>query len=138
MNGNTLLYRQIHPSFVRFDQQTQDLRATSQAFYPSETDRRISVYDGDRISARDSWVHYTEVENRQSCGVMAVTTDECQRLRLPVEADGLGFPEHVSIDCSALTTRRQIETNAKRLRAAANARGWQFQPGTQVRHDCPN
>ena len=67
-------------------------------------------------------------KTRQSCGVMAVTTHECQRLRLPVEADGAGFPEHVSIDCSALTTRRQIETNAKRLRAAANARGWQFQP----------
>lgn len=124
MNDDTLLYRQIHPCFVRHDGQTRDPRATSQAFYPSEEDHKISAYDGDQISAQDSWRHYTEVENLKSCGVMAVTPVEYKQLNLPVIADGLGFPEHVFIDCSALTTRKQVENNAKRLRAAANARGW--------------
>ena len=128
MTDNTLLYHQIHPDFVQFDSQSETLRATSQAFYPSQEDKAISTYDGDQISAQDSWVHYTQVEKRKSRGVMAVTPTECKQLALPVIPDGKGFPQHVSIDCTALTTSRQLETNAKRLRSAANARGWQFGP----------
>ena len=128
MNNDTLLYRQIHSDFVQLDPQQQTLRSTSQAFYPSEEDNTISVYDGDKISASDSLDHYTQVGKLQSCGAMAVTPTECKQLDLPVIPDGKGFPEHVSIDCSVLTSRRQVESNAKRLRSAANARGWQYGP----------
>ncbi len=58
---------------------------------------------------------------------MAVTMQECHKIALPVIPDGIPFPEHVSLDCTGLSNR-QIENNAKRLRAAANARDWQFQP----------
>ena len=127
MNDDTLLYRQIHPDFVQRIAQTGVERATSQAFLPA-SDGKISVYDGDQISAANSWAHYTETLQLKSCGVTAVTPAECQQVDLPVMPDGVPFPEHVSIDCRGVASRRQIESNAKRLRAAANARGWQFRP----------
>ena len=127
MNDDTLLYRQIHPGFVQLIAQTGVERATSQAFLPA-SDGKISVYDGDQISAANSWTHYTETFCLESGGVTAVTPAECQRLNLPVQPDGVPFPEHVSIDCRGVASKRQVESNAKKLRAAANARGWQFRP----------
>ena len=127
MNDATLLYRQIHPDFVQRHPQTGAERATSLAFLPTP-DRKISVYNGDQISAANSWTHYTETLRLESDGVTAVTPAECQRLNLPVLPDGVPFPEHVSIDCRGVASRRQIRSNAKRLSAAANARGWQFRP----------
>lgn len=127
MNDDTLLYRQVHPDFVQRNPQTGVERATSQAFRPTP-DGKISMYDGDRITANASWAHYTKVLSLCSCGVMAVTPAECRRIGLPAIADGAPFPEHVSIDCRKVPSQRQIEANAKKLRAAADARGWQFRP----------
>ena len=127
MNDATLLYRQIHPDFVQRIAQTGVERATSQAFLPA-SDGKISVYDGDQISAVASWTHYTQTLRVQSSGVMAVTPAECHRLGLPTIPDGVPFPEHASIDCREVASRRQIASHAKRLRAAANARSWQFRP----------
>lgn len=126
MTDDTFLYRQIHPNFVHTNPQTGEERATSQAFRPTP-DGKISTYDGDQITAADSWTHYTQILGRRSCGVMAVTKAECQRVGLSIIPDGVPFREHISIDCRGLD-HRQIEANAKRLRAAANARGWQFRP----------
>ena len=53
MTDDTLLLRQIHPSFV------QSGRVTSQAFRPTPKDEfLLSVYDGDRIEAQASWRHF--------------------------------------------------------------------------------
>lgn len=121
MTPNTLLLRQIHPSFV------QSGRITSQAFRPTPKDeKRLSVYDGDRIQPQDSWEHYTKEQGFLSVGVMAVNRGECTAEKLTVSADGKPFPEHVTIDFSAFSNS-EIEKKAKVLRQHAQTRGWQFQ-----------
>ena len=121
MNANTLLYRQIHPTWV------QEGRATSQAFRPTpKDDYRLSVYDGDQITAEAAWNHYTL--KLPSVGVMAVTVAECQRQQLAAISDPLpGFSEHALIDFTGLTAN-QARRTARQLTRIANARGWQFRP----------
>ena len=56
MNNETLLLRQIHPSFI------QAGHITSQAFRPTPKDQnKLSVYDGDQISAEDAWQHSRQI-----------------------------------------------------------------------------
>lgn len=122
MNASTLLHRQVHPSWVLGD------RVTSQAFRPTPKDKkRLSVYDGDQITAEAAWQHYTNDLGHTSAGVLTVTVGECDNLELPVVPDPATFQEHTLIDFSAFS-RRQIETKAKTLRANANLRGWQYRP----------
>ena len=127
MNKSTLLHRQVHthPSFTQIDPKTKKKRATSQAFLPSAIDGMLSTDDGDRISAADSWVRYTNVQRLESCGVMSVSVGECANENLPVIPDGVPYPEHVSIDFNGLT-RGQTRRKSKYLRAVANARDWQY------------
>lgn len=121
MKPNTLLYRQIHPSWV------QEGRTTSQAFRPTpKDDYRLSVYDGDQITAEAAWEHYTL--KLPSVGVMAVTAAECQRQQLAVIPDPLpDFSEYALIDFTSLTVN-QVRRTARQLTGAANARGWQYRP----------
>ncbi len=120
MNANTLLYRQVHPSWI------QNGRITSQAFRPTPKDeKRLSVYDGDQITAEAAWQHYTNDLGYTSAGVLAVTVEECDNLELPVVPDPATFQAHTLIDFSAFS-RSQIETKAKILRAKADLRGWQY------------
>ena len=128
MNDATLLYRQVNPNFIRIDPHTRQERCTAQAFYPSAQDQKLSVYDGDRITAENSWRHFTNSSGLKSGGVVAVTVQDCRALELPVIPDGIPYPEHVSIDFAALRSRNQIVTKAKLLRAAADKYGWQFRP----------
>lgn len=120
MNDDSLLLRQIHPGFV------QDGRPSSQAFRPTPKDeQKLSVYDGDQITAPASWEHYTDVLQLDSCGVLAVTQSECSTLTLPVVADPDPFPEHALIDFSA-HSKSATEKKAKQLKAKAVARGWLY------------
>lgn len=120
MNDDSLLLRQIHPSFV------QDGHPSSQAFRPTPKDEsKLSVYDGDQISASASWSHYTDVLKLESSGVMAVTLVECNTLTLSVTSDPGPFPEHALIDFSA-HSKSVTEKKAKWLKARAVARGWLY------------
>ena len=120
MTPDTLLLRQIHPSFV------QDGRVTSQAFRPTPKDEhRLSVDNGDRIQAEASWQRFTSNPACSSVGVQAVTPAECQAQDLPVIEDGHPYPEHCSIDFSAFE-KKVVECKAKALRAQAAMRGWLF------------
>ena len=120
MNRTTLLLRQIHPSFV------QQGRVTSQAFRPTPKDEhRLSMYDGDQITAERSFRHYTETLRFHSTGVLGVTVTECVDLELGVDPDPVTFPEHVVVDFSGFE-RRDTEKKAKLLKAKADMRGWLF------------
>lgn len=130
MNASTLLLRQVHPDFVEQVSQTEELKPTSQAFLPSRSTKTLSVYDGEQISAERAWEHYTGSQQRRSAGVVAVTVAECHQRELPVLADGIPYPEHVSIDFSSLKSWNQISRLAKSLKRAANARGWLFRPNS--------
>ena len=124
MTDSTLLLRQIHPSFV------QAGRATSQAFRPTPKDKGLlSTYDGDQISAEDSWHHFVSKDHRKSAGVMALTVQECTREALPVRPDQEAFPEHVVIDFTEYNDN-QREKKGKQLRIYAATRGWLYQPST--------
>ena len=121
MTDDTLLLRQVNPAWI------QDGRITSQVFRPTPKDsKRLSVYDGDQISAEDAWHHYCKNPKVSSIGVMAVTVAECETLDLPVTPDPDPFPEHVVIDFDGCSNS-QIKTKAKLLTQAAEERGSQYQ-----------
>jgi len=120
MNDATLLLRQIHPSFLQND------RVTSQAFRPTPKDeKRLSVYDGDLTTPRESHHHYTQELGLSSTGVMAVSVEECRALILEVASDPQPFLEHAVIDFSRLS-EKAIKTKAKILKSRAMARGWLY------------
>jgi len=122
MIGATLLLRQIHPSFV------QDGFPTSQAFRPTPKDEsELSAYDGDRITAEASFVHYTTVWKRTSVGAMALMVDECSAETLPARPDPLDdCPEHAVIDFTGLPDK-DCYKKSKKLQSKALTRGWQHQ-----------
>lgn len=118
MNDQTLLLRQVHPAW------RQAGGITSQVFRPTTKDgSRLSVYDGDMISARAAWTHYTSVLGYRSSGVIAVSAGECRQEDLRVEPDPAPFPEHAVIEFGSLN-RQEIERKAKRLKLLAEVRGW--------------
>lgn len=120
MRPETLLLRQIHPSFI------QDGRITSQAFRPTPKDEfLLSVDDGDRVTAEASWHRFITNPARQSLGVQAVSLAECAAQELPVIEDGHPHPEHCSVDFKAFE-KKAIEKKSKLLRAQAETRGWLF------------
>jgi len=121
MNEKTLLLRQVNPSWI------QQGRITSQVFKPTPKDEsRLSAYDGDLIVAEKAWKHFTTSLGFASVGVMAVSVQECKVNELPATPDPKPFPEHVAIDFTGLGGS-QIEKKSKKLKAAAEARGWQYQ-----------
>lgn len=121
MNPATLLFRQVNPSWI------QNERVTSQAFKPTPKDgNELSVYDGDLISAQDSWQHFTD-QGMKSVGVLAVSVAETEACGLSARPDPEPFPEHAVIDFTGLGSN-QIEKAAKKLRGLAAERGFQFQP----------
>lgn len=121
MNDQTLLLRQVNPSWIQSGQ------VTSQAFKPTPKDeQQLSVYDGDQIDARNSWLHFTNELGCESAGTLAVSVAECSAYELLVEPDPTPFPEHVIIRFDGLSGN-QIEKKAKRLKACAIERGWLYE-----------
>lgn len=120
MNSETLLLRQINPSFV------QDGRVTSQAFHPTPKDEnKLSVYDGDQITPQKAWQHFIGTPNCHSVGVMAVSQGECTEQNVSVVPDGVPFPEHAYLDFSNMSNGDR-KRKAKALSAKALQRGWLF------------
>ncbi len=123
MNDNTLLLRQIHPSFI------QNGRVTSQAFTPTPKDNhQLSTYDGDQISAAAAYDHYTSQLQCRSIRVYAVQVAECRELRREVQADPEPYLEHVVIDFGERTVNAN-KTVGKALREKAVVRGWLYLAG---------
>lgn len=121
MNSETLLLRQIHPSFV------QQGRVTSQAFRPTPKDEmKLSVYDGDQMTPEEAFDHFTLTLQQQSVGAFGVTVAECESLELKAEPDPEPFPEHAVIDFTGLG-RKDVEKKGKMLKALADVRGWLLQ-----------
>ncbi len=121
MNSETLLLRQINPSFI------QNGRVTSQAFRPTPKDEnKLSVYDGDQITSENSWIHFTSNPQCRSDGVMAISHEQCDEQSIPVIADGIPFPEHAYLNFSNMG-KGEIERKAKILVSKAQERGWLYQ-----------
>ena len=123
MNNETLLLRQINPEWVRND------RVTSQAFTPTPKDEsELSVYDGDRITPEQSWIHFTSTLGNRSVGVLAVTVGECEANETTARSDPNPYPEHVVIDFSDMT-RSHARRVGKELTSLAKKRGWMHRAG---------
>lgn len=121
MNEKTLLLRQVNPSFI------QEGKITSQVFRPTPKDeKKLSVYDNDKITPEEAFNHFCSQPNCHSCGVMAVSMEECKSQDLPVIEDGTPIPAHCSIDFEAFS-ENQICKKAKLLKRAAENRGWLYQ-----------
>lgn len=123
MTSETTLLRQVHPDFIPEGQ------LTSQAFMPFPKDEgKPSVYDGDQISAADSFQHYTEVLHNASHSVWGVTCAEVSSVDLSSVANPLdNFPSHALIDFTA-QPEKTFRKLAKKLKAFAIARGSLFSP----------
>jgi len=123
MNDQTLLLRQVHPHFL------PEGELSSQAFYPFPKDHgRLSMYDGDQISAEASYRHYTADLGYSSAGVWGVKCDEVAGVGLASQTDPIpNSPAHALIDfgqCADKACRKL----AKKLKEFAIARGCLHQP----------
>ncbi len=119
-----LLYRQVHPSFVR------DGRPSSQAFRPTPKDEsKVSVARSTLTTAEAAFRHFTEALGLASAGTWGVTVGECAQQGLPVRSDPLtsppaavADPAHAVIDFEGIS-KSQAEAKATRLTRLAVARG---------------
>ena len=122
MDGNTLLLRNVNPTWKKHG------KITSQLFKPTKKDNmKPSVYDGDQISPSICWDHFTKILDNPSLGVMAVTYGECSELDVAAHPDSAQFKEHVLLDFTGLS-RREVDNLAKKLTDLAVVRDWLFQP----------
>ncbi|WP_395643911.1 hypothetical protein [Rudaea sp.] len=114
MNDRTLLLRQVHPSFF------PDGEVSSQAFFPFPKDNgKLSVYDGDQISAEAAYRHYTVSLGLGSAGVWAVTGGEVVSVGLAHQNNPVaGNSAHAVVDFGALP-EKECRKLAKRLRKFA-------------------
>ena len=123
-DGNELLFRQIHPSFM------QNGSPTSQAFMPIPKDKGgMSVDRSSVYSASKSFHEYTVVNGFQSVAVFGLTVAEFAVEAIPCYSDPVpatnGFaanPAHCIADFSGLHGSAQKNV-AKRLKIVAVARG---------------
>lgn len=121
MNSETILIRQIHPSFI------QDGRVGSNAFCPTSKDEgKLSTYHGDKIDPEAAWQHYRRDLGHESCGACGISVGECESLGLPVSEDPEPFPEHVVVDFNAHGSSA-VKKKGKKLRKFAVERGWLYQ-----------
>jgi hypothetical protein len=123
MNPETLLLRQAHPNFM------DGRQITSQVFVPFPKDEgRLSVYDGDQITAAAAYAHYTGSLGNASHSVWAVTKGEADGEGAPGGPDALpDFVAHAKIDYTGKTDK-ECRRIAKKLKVLAVTRGCQFQP----------
>jgi hypothetical protein len=128
MEKETLLHRQVHPLFVQANQVSiQTFSVTSQVFKPTpKDDKRLSVYNGDKFSAEDAFLHYSN-EGHSSVGVLSVCVGECITAGLTTSEDNIPFDGHAHIDFTGLGNNT-IEKKAKILRNNEVQRGWQYGP----------
>lgn len=128
---NELLFRQVHPSFVR------DGRPTGQAFRPTKKDDgRLSVARSSLTTAEQAFHLHTVSLSLPSDGTWAVSVSECGQHELkaypdPVKSppEQVADPAHAFIDFRGLSNSR-IESKATQLRNDSLVRGrlWPNKP----------
>jgi hypothetical protein len=121
MVAETLLYRQVHPSFVDNNKISAQVfgQITSSVFKPTPKDEGLlSVYNSQHFQPEMAHLHYTTISKLDSRGVAAVSYEECIEQTLEVVADNNPFIGHASIDFRDKSTN-QKEKIAKRLKRYA-------------------
>lgn len=134
MENDTLFHRHIHPSLIQNDTVSYQAFLASAAdiassvFIPSMRDeKKLSVYNGEVFSPKDSFDHYTQ--QLKSKGCLSVSKSECESIEpLIVINDNIPFKGHSYVDFTAVTpdTKNVIRAKAIRLREFAVKRNWTF------------
>ena len=123
MKKETLLHRQVHPSFVQGDQISVQVFITSQVFKPTpKDDNKLSVYNSEKFTAKESYSHFISDPTNSSIGVVSVNLEECNLEELTVVEDNQPFDGHCYIDFKNLASN-QVEKKAKKFKLAAINRG---------------
>jgi len=133
MEDNTLLHRQVHPTWVvnnKVSSQTFEaeskMEIASLTFIPSPKDEgKLSVYNGEKHSAKEAFMHYTE-QGFQSCGVVSVLVSECKEINLPCTEDNHPFDGHSYIDYTNEPSKGSIKNKAQKLKKKATDRNWTY------------
>lgn len=134
MEDKSLLHRQIHPSFVVNDVVSNQafiensLVVSSGAFAPTEKDEdKLSVYNGEKFSAKDSFEHYTS--KYKSYGVLSVTVEEVRSI-IPLTSNENNdpFDGHCYVDFASVLSKNQKTKKAGKLRDIAVNRNWTYKP----------
>ncbi len=134
MEEKSLLHRQIHPSFVVNNIVSNQaffengLIVSSGAFNPTQKDEnKLSVYNGEKFSAKDSYEHYTSAYT--SYGVLSVTVEEVKSIApLSLTEDNIPFNGHCYVDFGSVSSKNQRAKQAGKLRDKAVARNWTYKP----------
>lgn len=117
-----LLLRQINPHWIKRG------RLSVEAFNPSQAQSyKLSVDDGDSVSAKDAYEHHKS-KRRSTIGVVAATKGEAASGGLSAAAAAVaGWPHHATLDFGALS-RSERRCAAEVLVSAAVHRGWIHNP----------
>ena len=121
MNGDTILLRQVVPSWII------EGRLSSQAFRPFSGDM-LSTYDGDMMSPEETYRHYTEELGNESAGVYGITCDETEEQGLEIVEDRTPYKEHVSVSFQGISSNGR-RSKSRRLASYAMNRGCMHAPG---------
>ncbi|MCX5559951.1 hypothetical protein [Streptomyces sp. NBC_00038] len=120
------VWRQVNPAFVH------DGRVSSQAFTPSAKDEgELSVNRSSKVSAQESFDHYTKVLEFPSAGVYSLTVGEISGEELSVIDDSAAedgqprSPGHAFIDYRSVPPKRAKKI-AGRLRQKAESHDWAY------------
>lgn len=129
MDKDTLLLRQVHPSWMVGDTISQQV-FSSQTFKPTPKDQSmLSMYNGEMFDAYAAFDHFSR-QGHPSVGVVAVSPAECDTIPVPVIEDNQPFEGHCSLDYRALSGNG-IKKAASTLKAFAQTRGWLYKQDNQ-------
>jgi hypothetical protein len=132
-----LLFRQVHPNFLR------DGRPTGQAFRPTQKDAgKLSVARGVLTTAQRAYEHYTNARGLRSAGTWGITVAECKKEGLVARPDPLtsppenvADPAHAIVDFTEVASMSQREAKGARLARGAAGRGRLHPPAVIGRGD---
>jgi hypothetical protein len=130
--SESLFYRQVNPAWLA------NGMPSSQAFGPTPKDEdKLSVDDAAKVSAEESWRHFTDQLGLRSVGTWAVSLAEVEEAgdlkvaaspTLVAEDPAKSNPAHCHVDFSQVSTKGQKKRKAQHLAIRATERGCLYQP----------
>jgi hypothetical protein len=129
MTNDTLLLRQVHPSWIQ-GKAISNLIFTSQTFKPTPKDKGLlSLYSEEFFTPEESYEHFTGEIGLESAGVVAISKNECDSIELTVLEDNDPFEGHRSLDFRPfMGNKSELKKKASTLKSFASARGWLYVP----------
>ncbi|MBE8723533.1 hypothetical protein [Flavobacterium hungaricum] len=128
MTEKTLLHRQVHPNWIQNNIVSLQVFATSQVFSPTPKDEgHLSVYNGEKFSAEESYTHFLCNPECSSVGTLSVSISEVDEVGdLSSVENDYPFDGHCYIDFNGVSTKGALKKKSQKLRDLAMERGWTY------------